>query len=86
MSTQDLVSSSAYLSEGERKTVFQYFFRRLAAYRNTIELYALTENALLQPSGSFDDSLEFSQVLNAWGQSILENAWVACQAPGGGGE
>lgn len=70
MSTQDLVSSSTCLSEGECKTVFLYFFRRLAAYRNTIELYASTENALLRPRGSFDDSLECSQVLNAWGQSM----------------
>ncbi|KAG0699681.1 DUF726-domain-containing protein [Suillus ampliporus] len=89
MSTQNLTSSgvaSTDLSELERETVFLYFFRRLAAYRNTIELYALTEAALLQPGGCFNDSrtLEFSQGLNTWGQSILNHAWVACQEPGGG--
>ncbi|KAG1756608.1 DUF726-domain-containing protein [Suillus paluster] len=89
MSTQNLASSgvaSTDLSESEQETVFLHFFRRLAAYRNTIELYALTEAALLQPSGRFNDSrtLEFSQALNTWGQSILKNAWVVCQEPGGG--
>lgn len=83
MLTQNLASSLTDLGEWERETVFLYVFRRLAAYRNTIELYALTEAALLPPSRCFN---EFSQALNEWGQSTLENAWVACQEPGEGGE
>jgi hypothetical protein len=88
MSTQNL-DFSTDLSEREREIIFQYLFRRLAAYRNTTELYALTEAALLRSSdnGSSDSkTFEFSQALNAWGQSILENTWVTCQEPGGGGE
>ncbi|KAG0706000.1 DUF726-domain-containing protein [Suillus ampliporus] len=83
MSIQNFTLSrvvSTDLSESERETVFLHFFRRLAAYRNTIELYALTEAALLQPGSCFDDSrtLEFSQGLNTWGQSILNHAWIEC--------
>jgi len=90
MPTENLTLSTTDHSERECKTAFLYIFRRLAAYRNTTELYALTEAALLQSdtSGCYDDitTLEFSQALNTWGQSLLENAWVACQEPGGGGE
>jgi hypothetical protein len=74
------------LTERERDTVFQHFFRRLAAHRNTIELYAAAEFNLstLQEVIKSRQRDEFNREINSWAQALLENAWIVCGAPGGG--
>lgn len=73
-------------SEKEKHAVFQHFFHRLAAYRNTAELYASTEHIL--SSFPEDKKLEtkdsFTHEVDQWAQGLLKNAWAACQEPGGG--
>ncbi|KAG7447934.1 DUF726-domain-containing protein [Guyanagaster necrorhizus] len=73
------------LTQQERQTVFQHIFRRLAAYRNTAELYALTEYSLssLPESTKSDRRNSFNKGLNAWAQQLLEHAWVVCGEPEG---
>ncbi|KAH7929748.1 DUF726-domain-containing protein [Leucogyrophana mollusca] len=72
------------LSDQDRETVFQHFFHRLAAYRNTSELYALAEYNLSQQTEHNKSRSRdvFCDALNRWAQDLLQNAWVACQEPG----
>ncbi|KAH9952222.1 DUF726-domain-containing protein [Amylocystis lapponica] len=67
-------------------TIFQHLFRRLAAYRNTVELYALAEyNLSISPEemkACVRD--EFGEEVNRWAHELLKHAWIACHEPGGG--
>lgn len=74
------------LTEAERLAIFQHVFRRLAAHRNTAELYAIAEYTFSskpqeqkgETRGSFVDDI------NQWGQDLLQHVWHSCQEPGGG--
>lgn len=74
------------LNDLERHVFFQHFYHRLAAHRNTAELYAHAEYILssLPEEQRFQIRCQFNQEQNRWAQELLENAWVACQEPGGG--
>lgn len=79
------------LSETDRRTIFEHLFRRLAVYRHSVELYARVEEYHNSPPNSralTDQATatreNFMREIDAWGQTLLENAWVACQEPGGG--
>lgn len=67
-------------------TIFEHFFRRLAAYRNTTELYALSEyNHSPDPESEKARRRDnFNQQVTAWAQTLLEQAWVVCKESGGG--
>ncbi|KAK0239980.1 DUF726-domain-containing protein [Armillaria nabsnona] len=73
------------LTQQERETVFQHIFRRLAAYRNSAELYSLAEYSLspLPEKVKSDRRNAFNKGLNTWAQQLLEHAWVACGEPDG---
>jgi hypothetical protein len=75
------------LDHPERQAFFKHFYHRLAAHRNTAELYAHTEYILssLPEEQKFQARYQFNQELNRWAQELLKNAWIACQEPGGGG-
>ncbi|KAL1706918.1 DUF726-domain-containing protein [Schizophyllum commune] len=72
--------SSAELSEDELDNVFQHVFRRLAAYRNEALMYAELECMLA--SGSEDMKTKrknaFSENIDKWAQTIVDQAWIAC--------
>lgn len=68
------------LSNEQKGLVFEHFFRRLASYRNTAAIYAVLECATAPSadSSAMTAQDEFEAVLNAWGQSLLEKAWIVC--------
>ncbi|KAF5380860.1 hypothetical protein D9615_004046 [Tricholomella constricta] len=73
-----------HLSQQDRETVFDHLLCRLAAYRNTQELYAETEYSLsslpdYEAAGRRD---AFQQEIERWAQEILENAWIICHDSG----
>lgn len=78
------------LSETDRQTLFEHLFRRLAAYRHSAELYARVEEYHHSPDAHANNEQatvtreEFMREVDSWGQALLENAWFACQEPGGG--
>lgn len=69
------------LSAKDKEAIFQHFFCRLAAYRNTVELYAATEyNLSLDPDTRKCRLKEtFGKEVNDWAQGLLEKAWIVCQ-------
>jgi hypothetical protein len=71
------------LSEVDRYTVFQHFFRRLAAHRNQFELYALAETGYVQQEGGTGPQKAVEQELDHWAQQLLNDAWAAFHEPGG---
>lgn len=72
------------LSIDEKDTVFEYFFRRLAAFRNVCEIYALTECDLSELPSEVKEkrSDQVIKALNQWAQDLLEKAWVVCRESG----
>ena len=74
------------LSESDCQTIFGHLFRRLAAYRQSRELYALAEYGRSTGPESKRLALQnaFLREIDLWAQALLENAWFACQEPGGG--
>lgn len=62
-------------SEETRDHVFQLILRKLAAYRNRVELYANAEEDVNHDA--------FKNELNHWAQELLQHAWVVCDCPGG---
>jgi hypothetical protein len=77
------ISPPKELSDDERNTVFQHFFRRLAQHRNSFEIYALAEAGYAEVDTSGTQKA-VSKELDHWAQELLNNAWAACQEPGGG--
>ena len=71
------------LTEQERDAVFQHLFRRLAHHRNTFEIYALAESGYAELNGT-NTPKGVVKHLDRWSQDLLNNAWTACQEPGGG--
>lgn len=74
------------LTDEEKSTVFEHLYRRLAVFRNTAELYALTESSLSSlPEAQKTRRLEdFNRDLNRWAQTFLDHAFIVCEQPGGG--
>ncbi|KAK7467244.1 hypothetical protein VKT23_004301 [Stygiomarasmius scandens] len=71
------------LTESDRRNVFEQLFRRLAAHRNTAELYALTEynlSTLVEPKKDKRKG-DFVRDLNNWAQELLNTAWTVCGDP-----
>ncbi|CCM02098.1 uncharacterized protein FIBRA_04175 [Fibroporia radiculosa] len=73
------------LSDDERAAVFQHVMRRLAARRNTAELYALAEYNLSALSEARRENIRASFVrsMSDWCQELLKDVWLACGEPGG---
>jgi len=73
------------LSEEEQLIVFNHVFRRLAAYRNTAELYALAESSLsTYPEDRRNERKDsFIHEVNKWAQELLNHVWLACDEPRG---
>ncbi|KAI0341665.1 DUF726-domain-containing protein [Trametopsis cervina] len=74
------------LHEPELQSFFQYFLRRIASHRNKAEMFAQNEHALSSARDLESQRIQEAQSaeLNNWAQALLENAWAACQEPGGG--
>lgn len=79
------VTPPAELKGPDLEAVFQHVIRRLAAHRNHAEMYAQNELALSSDGGPQSQQVQQAQAfeLNSWAQTFLENAWAACQEPGG---
>lgn len=79
------VTPPTELTEAERATMFEHISCRLAAHRNKAEMYAQFESHLAD--GNDSEKLQVRQAhdaeINRWAQALLENAWAACQEPGG---
>lgn len=76
------------LTDEERHTIFQHFFRRLASFRNTALLYASAEFSSARdsfPAGQREKILQScTREVNTWARDLLRDAWAACAEPGGG--
>ncbi|KAI0336499.1 DUF726-domain-containing protein [Cubamyces sp. BRFM 1775] len=72
------------LSNEECRAVYQRLSRRLASFRNSAELSANMEAALVNTDGAFRGKEAFVDALNAWAQETLKHIWYACREPGGG--
>ncbi|KZT68123.1 DUF726-domain-containing protein [Daedalea quercina L-15889] len=86
MSDLTKVTSPKELAEAERLAIFEHVFRRLAAHRNTAELYAVAEYTFSTKAQEQKNETKelFLKELNGWGQGLLQHVWLACQEPGGG--
>ncbi|KAJ3775427.1 DUF726-domain-containing protein [Lentinula raphanica] len=73
------------LTDSDQHTLFQYTFRRLAAYRNAAELYALAEYQLsaLPEDKKQQVNDEFSTSLNKWAQDFANKTYMVCGQPDG---
>jgi hypothetical protein len=73
------------LTDSDQSTLFQYIFRRLAAYRNAGDLHALAEYQLsaLPINQREKRKTEFSKILNEWAQELVEKAYMVCGRPDG---
>jgi hypothetical protein len=72
------------LTEADRLSLFEHFFRRLTVHRNQFQLYALAEAGYIQEDGGTSHEKEILKELDHWGQELLQNAWTSCHEPGGG--
>ncbi|KAI0664843.1 DUF726-domain-containing protein [Cubamyces menziesii] len=72
------------LSNEECRSVYQRLSRRLASFRNSAELSASMEAALVNTDSAFRMREAFGDALNAWAQETLKHIWYACREPGGG--
>lgn len=73
------------LTESERLQIFDYVLRRIATYRNSVQLYSLAE---YQQSAEDEEAAakrkrEFDDGVNNWAQDLLGKAWIALQEPQG---
>lgn len=86
MSDFSKVTPPKELSSTEQSAIFQHIFRRLAASRNTAELYALAEYTLSNLTNEKKSLIHdaFVRDVNRWAQNLLQHAWLACDEPGGG--
>ncbi|KAF9075168.1 DUF726-domain-containing protein [Rhodocollybia butyracea] len=73
------------LTDPEQNTLFQYIFRRLAAYRNAAQLHALAEYHLSttpEREKQWRKNM-FSKNLNEWAQDLCYQAYMVCGQPSG---
>ena len=75
----------AALDEKQRLSMFNHIFRKVAAHRDKSELYAeLGCDPSAVTGEEFHSTTAYKQEINLWASALLENAWAACQEPGGG--
>jgi hypothetical protein len=74
------------LPDAVKETVFNHFAARLAAFRNTAQLYSSLEQDLssLRPLTKKARKVKFDQEIQQWAQKLLEQTWLVCGEPGGG--
>ncbi|KAJ7905635.1 DUF726-domain-containing protein [Mycena olivaceomarginata] len=74
------------LPDAVKETVFNHFAARLAAFRNTAQLYSSLEQDLssLRPLTKKARKAKFDQEIQQWAQKLLEQTWLVCGEPGGG--
>jgi len=69
-----------HITQQDKVTVFDHLLRRLASYRNTLELYAGTEY-LLSSLPKKEATLyhdQFHREIERWAGALLEKAWIIC--------
>lgn len=73
------------LEEGGKRVLFEYFFRKLASYRNDRLRFAESEEALNGASekGTNKQRQAFETELDRWANDLLHNIWDTCQVEGG---
>ncbi|KIY43556.1 DUF726-domain-containing protein, partial [Fistulina hepatica ATCC 64428] len=73
------------LDHSEKKIVFDHFFCRLASFRNTAVLHAELEYTCAHAQKSVKADVRNKQTgeINSWAQSLLQNAWDACNEQAG---
>ncbi|KAJ4475248.1 DUF726-domain-containing protein [Lentinula edodes] len=83
--TLEKIAPPTDLTDSDQNTLFQYLYRRLAAYRNAAELHALAEYQLsaLPEENKQKIKDEFSQTLNEWAQELVDKAYMVCGQPDG---
>lgn len=68
-----------YLTDEDKANVFQHLLCRLASYRNTVELYAEAEYAIISSEeNGAQRRNQFNNEIEIWAQSLLEKAWAVC--------
>lgn len=69
------------LTAQEKDTVFQYFFCRLADFRNIHDIYARREcdNSELAKGPSEERRDKIIQSINQWARELAHKAWVVCR-------
>lgn len=69
------------LSIEEKDIVFRHFLHRLAAFRNTHEVYARMECELSDFAVDTKEARrkQVTEALNRWSQELLQKAWVVCK-------
>ena len=72
------------LTDVERLTVFEYFYRRLADHRNLATIYADFDHKHSNSSQKDKHRDEFTREINIWANALLKHAWAACDEPGAG--
>ncbi|KAJ7343360.1 DUF726-domain-containing protein [Mycena albidolilacea] len=74
------------LPDAVKETVFNHFAARLAAFRNTAQLYSSLEQDLssLRPLTKKARKERFDKEIQQWAQKLLEQTWLVCGEPGGG--
>jgi hypothetical protein len=72
------------LTDVERLTVFEYFYRRLADHRNLAMIYADLDHTHSNSSQKDKQKDEFMSEIDTWANALLKHAWVACDEPGAG--
>ncbi|KAJ3905025.1 DUF726-domain-containing protein [Lentinula edodes] len=83
--TLEKIAPPTDLTDSDQNTLFQYLYRRLAAYRNAAELHALAEYQLsaLPEENKQKIKHQFSQTLNEWAQELVDKAYMVCGQPDG---
>ncbi|KAF9454668.1 DUF726-domain-containing protein [Macrolepiota fuliginosa MF-IS2] len=84
MTDLEKITPPKELSADEKRTVFEHFLRQLARFRNTHEIYALTECDLSKLAIDVKEKErdQILKALNQWAQDLVKNAWAACGQSG----
>ncbi|KAI0780973.1 DUF726-domain-containing protein [Trametes elegans] len=78
------VTTPKSLSDVDCHAIYERLSRRLASFRNTAELHAISELSFNNSDRSASMKEEFTSALNGWAQETLKDIWLACREPGGG--
>jgi hypothetical protein len=72
------------LTAQEKDVVFQYFYRRLASFRNTCDIYARRECDLSELAAETSEKRRDDIIgeLNKWAKDLLQKAYIICEQPG----
>ncbi|KAJ4487836.1 DUF726-domain-containing protein [Lentinula aciculospora] len=83
--TLEKIAPPTDLTDPDQNTLFQYIYRRLAAYRNAAELHALAEYQLSALPEEKKQRIKnaFDKSVNEWAQELVAKAYVVCGQPDG---